>query len=89
MILAVVNGGLGLKLAANTKHGEIAYGVVAGVVGLIYILFAVFRRKSGSSVLRKDAVVDSTNGFSSVDERESQRRERSRRTGGRRNRARV
>lgn len=89
MILAVVNGGLGLKLAANTKNGEIAYGVVAGVIGLIYILFAVFKRKGGSSGLRKDTVVDSTNGFSSVDERESQRRERSTRIGGRRNRARV
>lgn len=32
MILAVINGGLGLKLAANTTGGEIAYGVVAGVV---------------------------------------------------------
>jgi len=88
MVLAIVNGGLGLKLAANTKHGEIAYGVVAGVVGLIYILFAIFRRKGGSSVLRKDNVMESTNGFSSVDERESQRRERTSRFGARRDRGR-
>jgi len=45
MILAVVNGGLGLKLAANTKHGEIAYGVVAGVIALVYALVVVFKRK--------------------------------------------
>lgn len=84
MILAVINGGLGLQLAGNTKHGEIAYGVVAGVIALIYTLFALFKRKS-SAGLRKDVVVDSTSGFSSVDERESQRREMSRRVGIRRN----
>merc|ERR1711977_310171 len=27
--LGIINGGLGLKLSANTKSGEIAYGVVA------------------------------------------------------------
>lgn len=81
MILGVVNGGKGLQLAANSKGGEIAYGVVAGVVGLVYILVAVFWRKGESSGLRKDVVVESSNGFSSV-ERESQRRERSRRFGG-------
>lgn len=46
-IMAMVNGGLGLKLAANTTGGEIAYGVVAGVVGVAYIAGAVlgeFRR---------------------------------------------
>ncbi|TAQ83604.1 hypothetical protein B7494_g8072 [Chlorociboria aeruginascens] len=47
IILAVINGGLGLKLAANTTHGEIAYGVVAGVMFLIYL--AVF----GATSFRK------------------------------------
>ena len=45
-IMAIVNGGLGLQLAARlgsrTIGGEIAYGVVAGVVGLVYICSAVF-----------------------------------------------
>ncbi|KAG4435577.1 hypothetical protein IFR05_008923 [Cadophora sp. M221] len=45
MVLAVVNGGLGLKLAANTTNGKIAYGVVAGVVGLAYIVVCVLKRK--------------------------------------------
>ncbi|KAF2101874.1 hypothetical protein NA57DRAFT_64539 [Rhizodiscina lignyota] len=38
--LGIINGGLGLKLAGNTKGGEIAYGVVAGIVWLAYIIAA-------------------------------------------------
>jgi hypothetical protein len=47
VLLGIVNGGLGLQLAANTTAGEIAYGVVAGVVGLGYIttVAAVYRPK--------------------------------------------
>ncbi|TVY34017.1 hypothetical protein LOCC1_G008813, partial [Lachnellula occidentalis] len=45
MILAVVNGGLGLRLAGNTRTGEIVYGVLAGVVGLLYVLAVVLRRQ--------------------------------------------
>lgn len=48
MILAVINGGLGLKLAANSKGGKIAYAVVAGVMGLGYILATVLKRKTGA-----------------------------------------
>ncbi|MCJ1236839.1 hypothetical protein MMC14_004821 [Varicellaria rhodocarpa] len=36
--LGMVNGGLGLELARNTKKGEIGYGVVAGVTGVGYLL---------------------------------------------------
>ena len=53
MALAVINGGLGLKLAANTRGGEIAYGVIAGVVALAYVVVVVLRRKGsgeGSAV---------------------------------------
>lgn len=90
MLLAVVNGGLGLKLANNSKNGEIAYGVIAGVVGLIYILFAVFKRKgSGSPLLMRKEGNErglAAEEFSSGDgyERESQRRQRSRRSERRR-----
>lgn len=49
ILLGVINGGLGLQLADNTKNGEIAYGVVAGVVGLTYILMCIFKRKGGAS----------------------------------------
>lgn len=45
MVLAVINGGLGLRLAANSKNGKIAYEVVAGVMGLAYISATVFKRK--------------------------------------------
>ncbi|KAH6718586.1 hypothetical protein BKA61DRAFT_595979 [Leptodontidium sp. MPI-SDFR-AT-0119] len=61
MILAVVNGGFGLRLAANTTNGKIAYGVVAGVMGLAYIVICVFKRKgSGRGLtgpLRKEESV--------------------------------
>jgi len=45
MILGVVNGGLGLKLAANTKKGKIAYGVVAGVMAVVYTLAVLLKPK--------------------------------------------
>lgn len=41
MTLAIVNGGLGLRLAANTKTGMEVYGAVAGVVGVVYIITLV------------------------------------------------
>lgn len=47
MLLAVINGGLGLKLAGNTKSGEIVYGVLAGVMGVVYIAVVVMKRKGG------------------------------------------
>ncbi len=37
ILLAVINGGLGLQLSGNTVAGEIAYGVVAGVMGVLYL----------------------------------------------------
>ncbi|KAL8830022.1 MAG: hypothetical protein Q9170_005923 [Blastenia crenularia] len=40
--LAIINGGLGLRLSDNTRKGEIAYGVVAGVVWLVWMGFAVW-----------------------------------------------
>lgn len=39
--LGIINGGLGLKLSDNTTKGEIAYGVVAGVMWLIWMASAV------------------------------------------------
>ena len=46
MCLAIINGGLGLKLANNTKNGEIAYGVVAGFMALMYTAIVLSKRKS-------------------------------------------
>jgi hypothetical protein len=48
MTLGIINGGLGLRLAANTKNGEIAYGVVAGVVAVVYAVLVVVKRKGKS-----------------------------------------
>lgn len=53
IVLAVVNGGLGLKLAANTTGGVIAYAVVAGVVGVVYaavVGFTAVRRRGALKV---------------------------------------
>jgi hypothetical protein len=36
ILLGIINGGLGLQLAANTRGGTIAYGVVGGVIGMAY-----------------------------------------------------
>ena len=49
MLLAVINGGLGLKLANNSRSGEIAYAVVAAVVGVVYVVMCVFKRKGSGS----------------------------------------
>lgn len=40
--LGMVNGGLGLKLAQNTNGGIIAYAVVAGLAGLVYVTLVVW-----------------------------------------------
>ncbi|OBT61898.1 hypothetical protein VE03_08741 [Pseudogymnoascus sp. 23342-1-I1] len=46
IILAVINGGLGLKMAGNTRGGEIAYGVVAGVALLVYLAATAYSVKT-------------------------------------------
>ena len=53
LLLAVINGGLGLKLSDNTKSGEIAYGVIAGLVFLLYLavfLFTTVKPRAGRTV---------------------------------------
>ena len=42
LALGMINGGIGLMLADNTTGGEIAYGVVAGVMGTAYIAVIVW-----------------------------------------------
>ena len=50
IILAVINGGLGLQLSGNTVKGEIAYGVIASVIFLLYlaVLAIAYLRKDKS-----------------------------------------
>ena len=40
--LAIINGGLGLRMAENTRGGEIAYGVIAGIIWLTWMGVAVW-----------------------------------------------
>ena len=42
LTLGMINGGLGLMLSDNTVKGEIAYGVVAGVMWLTWMAAAVW-----------------------------------------------
>ena len=42
ILLGIINGGLGLQLAANTTAGEIIYGSVAGIMLLIYLVAALW-----------------------------------------------
>lgn len=48
--LGIINGGLGLKFSGNTKNGEIVYGVIAGLMWLLWMAVAI-----GSSVKSKQA----------------------------------
>lgn len=34
ILLGIVNGGLGLRLADNSDGGEVAYGVIGGISGV-------------------------------------------------------
>jgi len=46
ILLGIINGGLGLKLAKNASKGQLgAYGAVSGVVGVAYIILVILRRK--------------------------------------------
>lgn len=46
--LGIINGGLGLQLANNTRNGEIAYGVVAALVWLVYIAAIIIGERKRS-----------------------------------------
>ncbi|KAH6664281.1 integral membrane protein-like protein [Halenospora varia] len=52
MLLAVINGGLGIKLAANTTSGRTAWIVVSAIMGTLYIGAILFKRKSNVGVSR-------------------------------------
>ncbi|EPS36280.1 hypothetical protein H072_10217 [Dactylellina haptotyla CBS 200.50] len=60
IVVGIVNGGLGLLLAENTKGGKIVYAAIAGVAGLVYLMVVVqwfFRtravRKTAEKQLKK------------------------------------
>ncbi|KAF3933090.1 hypothetical protein ABW20_dc0109569 [Dactylellina cionopaga] len=56
VIVGIVNGGLGLLLAENTKVGEIVYAVVAGVAGLVWftvVVVVAWRARKTSKASKK------------------------------------
>ncbi|KAF3940746.1 hypothetical protein ABW19_dt0205905 [Dactylella cylindrospora] len=46
IIVGIVNGGLGLLLAENTRAGKIAYGIVAALAGLVYFVVGLLALRS-------------------------------------------
>ncbi|RFU34739.1 hypothetical protein B7463_g1627, partial [Scytalidium lignicola] len=51
IILALINGGLGVDLAANSPGGEKVWGSIAGIFGVLYIVLIVlsyFKKTSDS-----------------------------------------
>lgn len=52
MIIGIVNGGLGLKLASSSRAFIIAYSVIAGLAAILYLGAAIVgeRRRSASRV---------------------------------------
>lgn len=51
LVLGIVNGGTGLKLADNTKAGSIAYGVVAGIMVVVYAgIWLMYKHQAKSQV---------------------------------------
>ena len=58
LALAIINGGLGLMLADNTKGGRIAYGVVAGIIGLTYLTVIIqwlIKKRNESALLDSES----------------------------------
>jgi hypothetical protein len=45
--LGIVNGGLGFFLANYSGGGAIAYGLLAGIVWVLYMLTLIVKRKGG------------------------------------------
>jgi hypothetical protein len=54
ILLGMINGGLGLKLSGNTKNGEIAYGVVAGVIAMAWMAVILVTAINNKGVARAE-----------------------------------
>ena len=42
--LGIINGGLGLRLSADTTNGEIIYGAFAGLIWFLWVGLTVWRK---------------------------------------------
>ena len=58
MLLGAINGGLGLMLAKNSTKGKIAWGVIAGVVGLAYVAIVAVTARKGANSEEREKVVE-------------------------------
>lgn len=68
--LGIINGGLGLQLSGNTTRGEVAYGVVAGfmwVLWVVVIVFAFFKSRGKLEDERGDVVFNIKTGSTSTE----------------------
>ncbi|KAM3421308.1 hypothetical protein BST61_g1707 [Cercospora zeina] len=60
IIIGIVNGGLGLKLARQCQGAKIGYGVGAGIMGVAYLLAMVYGelKRSRNNTARKGSADD-------------------------------
>lgn len=57
-LLGIINGGLGLRLARNSRSGEIVYGVLGGIVALAVLSWSfVFETKKRKGQTKEQAEV--------------------------------
>ncbi|KAH6704100.1 hypothetical protein BKA61DRAFT_617862 [Leptodontidium sp. MPI-SDFR-AT-0119] len=64
MLLGIVNGGLGLRLAGNTLVGTITYGAIAGLVSILYcavLVVSELKRASQRGNATSDIALESSN----------------------------
>ena len=55
IVLGMINGGLGLQMASVERSGVIAYSVIAGVMGLLYIASIVFGERKRSKRMAENS----------------------------------
>lgn len=61
IILTFINGGLGIDLGNNSVGGEKAWGTLAGILGVVYIILVVvssITKKSNTDEKGSDAVTN-------------------------------
>ena len=75
----MINGGLGLQLSADSTGGMIAYGVIAGIVGVTWIgvvlLDLVKSRGKEEGETGEKIIGAGANGSSPIESEEMQRAE--------------
>lgn len=49
MILGLVNGGLGMQLARSSRNSMIVYGVIAGIVLVLYLGASAYSLKTNKT----------------------------------------